>query len=841
MQFSIDAFRHYTHDRETIGETISAFLPMTKRTRRTLRSRTTARRRSSPNSTGTRGSEPKKTIVVIGDVTLDWLQEEIPRWQSGSERRHNYELYPGFRWTSIWGGAALVERLLCNAIKKRGLGSSFEFDGVHKRLTAEMKKNPHDFLQSLAVVKEMVKDEDKHKDKDKEIPVRVDFFKGFMEATKEPTASPKKGKKLELYPTGALSPHCVVVDDAANGCRDDDDFVSNLKRLTAKAQHIFVKLSRPLDQSRIMDAVARRAAKPGRHTVVIVNADDLRAQGLDISRRLSWEHSAIDLITAAHSSSIMSNLGKIGDVLVRFGNDGCIVMERVRRGRRGRRYLVFDPRRAEGTYDQDLSGTMPGATSAFTADLTTALLSNMPLRDAVPQALCTSRRVLKKGFIDPASTASGTGATVAATTKTVNKMFDYPLDVFETDDRDQAEFVTRNLPVKTAGLNEWSILSARIKESPSDLANKIVLDGHEEHLKEVPVASFGNLLLIDRHEIEGYRSIENLLREYIKSRHGKKPRPLSVGVFGPPGSGKSFGIKEIAGCIKEAEIKILPFNLTQFDKPTDLIGAFHTARDEALKGRLPLLIFDEFDCPFEGNHWGWLKYFLAPMQDGEFSDNGRIHPIGNAIFVFAGGIAHSFDDFTKSEKANSPADAKSNSKPPAKSNSKSSTKTSAGAPPLSGSKSAEEPDSDFKKAKGPDFASRLKGYVNVAGINPPIKDGANEFEVENTEPDSVCMVRRAILLRALLFDQEHRTRNMNPITMGKNRLDIDGAVLNALLGTSQYRYGARSLESILIMSRLTDRDHFGVASLPSDEQLRIHVDGSFVKILKGGTRPFKKR
>ena len=39
-----------------------------------------------------------------------------------------------------------------------------------------------------------------------------------------------------------------------------------------------------------------------------------------------------------------------------------------------------------------------------------------------------------------------------------------------------------------------------------------------------------------------------------------------------------------------------------------------------------------------------------------------------------------------------------------------------------------------------------------------------------------------------------------------------------------------------MMSRLTDRDHFGLASLPSDAQLKLHVDESFTSILKAHTK-----
>jgi hypothetical protein len=768
---------------------------MTKRPRRV-----TSGRMSAPAGNSGLTTAAKKTIVVLGDVTLDWLQEEIPRSQAGGERRHNYELYAGFRWTPVWGGAALVERLLDAAINTSpSLGARFKFTGVSALLTNKMiEENAHEFLQSLAVVKEAVKEEVE----DKRKPIRVDSFRGFM------ATSIKPEDRKKLYPTEVSPLACIVIDDAANGCRDDEGFVDNLMKLAADAPLIVIKLSRPLDRNDLTEKLADLDPKPRRRIVVVVNADDLRAQGLDISRRLSWERSAIDLVSAAGASPILRRLSKIGDVLVRFGNDGCIVMERGHG-----QYLVFDPRRAEGTYDQDLSGTMPGATSAFTAQITASLLSGALLCSAVPQALCASRCLLKFGF-------SRRKPAMASDTKILD---DYPLNVFGNIGLD--DFVTTNLPDKIENLETWSILQAKLNTSPPDKAKKIALDlaksialeGYEKHLKDVPVASFGNLLLIDHHEIEGYRSIENLLREYINGRrHGGKPRPLSIAVFGPPGSGKSFGIKEIAKNIKDVEIAISTFNLTQFEGPANLVNAFHAARDEALKGRLPLLIFDEFDCSFGDQPWGWLKYFLAPMQDGEFNDDGRIHPLGHAVFAFAGGLADSFDEFNPDRKSSA-----RRPKKPAKRSKKT-------------EKQSVEPEltDKFKQAKGPDFASRLQGYVDVGGINPTLAHRLKDSELTKTKVDQISIVRRAILLRAKLIEQEHRTRNMNPIVNGKNRFDISDAVLDALLTVKRYRHGARSLESILTMSSLTDRDHFGVASLPSDEQLRIHVDASFIKILK---------
>jgi hypothetical protein len=62
-------------------------------------------------------------------------------------------------------------------------------------------------------------------------------------------------------------------------------------------------------------------------------------------------------------------------------------------------------------------------------------------------------------------------------------------------------------------------------------------------------------------------------------------------------------------------------------------------RDVGLSGALPLVFWDEFDTALEGKKLGWLRYFLAPMQDGRFQDGQLVHPIGRSIFVFAGGTS----------------------------------------------------------------------------------------------------------------------------------------------------------------------------------------------------------
>src|SRR5207253_9120055 len=58
----------------------------------------------------------------------------------------------------------------------------------------------------------------------------------------------------------------------------------------------------------------------------------------------------------------------------------------------------------------------------------------------------------------------------------------------------------------------------------------------------------------------------------------------------------------------------------------------------------------------------------------------------------------------------------------------------------------------------------------------------------------------------------------------RDELNIDPGVLRALLNTSRYKHGVRSMESVIAMSRLAGKHRFERSSLPAIEQLDLHVD-----------------
>jgi hypothetical protein len=313
-------------------------------------------------------------------------------------------------------------------------------------------------------------------------------------------------------------------------------------------------------------------------------------------------------------------------------------------------------------------------------------------------------------------------------------------------------------------------------------------------LESVPYGRFGKLPTIDRSEIEGLRQVRKQMLEY--QRVEAQRRPLSLAVFGAPGSGKSFGLKQIAAAVFGPDNPTLEFNLSQFKGPEDLIGAFHQIRDHALAGKTPVTFWDEFDS---GNY-RWLQYFLAPMQDGTFQEGQHTHAIGKSVFVFAGGTSRDFAHF---------------------------------GPPIPTERDDEKRRKDidaFRMAKGPDFKSRLAGFLDILGPNPRqcmnedlARAGLDPWQDDPADLD--FPVRRAILLRTLLGMIKDRENAP---------LDIDRGLLTALLGVGHYRNGARSVENLVHQVWGGGDGVLRRAHLPPDNQLALYVDdtGRFHELMR---------
>ncbi|KAB8255330.1 hypothetical protein BDV32DRAFT_154361 [Aspergillus pseudonomiae] len=161
-------------------------------------------------------------------------------------------------------------------------------------------------------------------------------------------------------------------------------------------------------------------------------------------------------------------------------------------------------------------------------------------------------------------------------------------------------------------------------------SDDIVTNGPRNVLPYVPNASFGALRTADRTEIDGFRRIANEIRGYVEKI---QTGPLNLAVFGQPGSGKSFGIKQLIRTILKSHEQTgaeFVFNLSQLENKEPLHSVFDTIRDQSFTKNIPVVFFDEFDSIFNGLALGWLNEFPAPF--GTYP-----HKLGRGIHVYIGG------------------------------------------------------------------------------------------------------------------------------------------------------------------------------------------------------------
>lgn len=319
----------------------------------------------------------------------------------------------------------------------------------------------------------------------------------------------------------------------------------------------------------------------------------------------------------------------------------------------------------------------------------------------------------------------------------------------------------------------------------------------------VPIMQFGALALIERQEIEAFRAIQNLMQHYAEQGTEK---PLSVAIFGPPGSGKSFAVRELAASINGRlgpnikRLEMIECNIAQLRDPSDLSIAIDRIASANAEHCLPLVFFDEFDAPMgEGKPLGWLKTFLAPMQDGKFYKDGSTISFGRAIFVFAGGLNRSLADFDPTS-----------------------------ALPHNQRRSDDKPEllkrqAAFVDQKGPDFVSRLRGHINLLSLNADEAGSARDSQL------AVPLLRRAMTLRGLLLKKKFVTRQFDC-----DIANIDRDVLYALLKVPRYKHGTRSMEAVVDMCMEVEGT-IAKASLPSRAQLNMHVDAEdFIELMLEG-------
>jgi len=436
------------------------------------------------------------------------------------------------------------------------------------------------------------------------------------------------------------------------------------------------------------------------NTFLMMDVKILRSAGAMISQRISWERTAAELMNELHNNEKFNYLLNARHIFIVFDVDAGVLI--TTQGEKTKAVLMLTHGHGEGAVRDLRQGQMIGTFSIMASILAQTIAATIVRIDGLES--------YDDIFVKTTQVMSGQEKKVGIAEKAVQLrlileigeqavLSGFALDDSQSDMILALHFSERKwpafaIPIENGRVpDNWIITNSVVNKDLYDVAFEYVQKGSEV-IAGLPQMSMGALTTIDRWEIESYQNIRNLILGYA---NGDAIRPLSIAVFGSPGSGKSFGVTEIAKNILPGKIEKLEFNVSQFISPADLSAAFQKVRDVILEGKLPLVFFDEFDSDKDGIALGWIKSFLMPMQDGRFRDGMGEHPLGKCILVFAGGTAATFEEFAN------PADA-----------------------------------TEFKNIKGPDFLSRLRGTISILGPNP------------KGSQDKNYILRRALLLCSLI-------------------------------------------------------------------------------------------
>lgn len=703
-------------------------------------------------------------IVVTGDPTVDWLLV-VPRPVDGPALGVSYqwENRSSVHVTAEPGGAALLRDVLAAVDPPGGVGGIVPPPGVLQD------------AQSTAVTRTFAVWQ----------PFPPGGSGGAGGADGSSNAVWRLGRFLGQYPVAAASvwdatppetaPACLVIDDANLGFRDTVAawaWLGDAGHAAVWPGQIVAKTVSPLASGPLWDMLFASHAD---RLSVYCAANDLRKEYAAIGQPLSWERTGQDVARAVLAHP---RLALAARVVVSLGLGGAVIVERpagAKGDAAGAATLIYDPLAQEGDWEAGYPGSASGLGTCVVAAL--ALAATAPtLRpasrgipdwtDGVKAGLTAGRAVHTGGHERggdqdsvPAGTTSPLRFPYQRVAAQIEGLIDHPRSAGPGDPPRGSLGTFRSIAVGRG--DDWGIFGGE-EGGFRAAAERIALVGDRGAVGDAPVERMGHWTSMERTEIESMRSVRNIVRTYLDS--ARPVRPLNLAVFGPPGSGKSFAIKQMARGFGGGEhtLGTLEFNLSQFGAMSDLPAALERVRDFAVEQTLPLVFWDEFDTALGGRELGWLARFLAPMQDGNFIDNGVVRPIGPAIFVFAGGTHATMESF-KGRAVELPG------------------------------------------AKATDFLSRLRGFVDVLGPNPATPD------------DRTFLLRRALLLRSLV-------RSRAPRLFDGDRLNIDPGVLRAFLDVPAYLHGARSLESIIDMSALTGSLRYERSALPARHQLGLHVD-----------------
>lgn len=119
----------------------------------------------------------------------------------------------------------------------------------------------------------------------------------------------------------------VIISGSGDAFHDIEPALDFLQQI--RPRYIIHHMTRPLAAGPLWDIIRNGprtsdGVPDPDHLAVIIDAEDLRAEGISLSRSLSWEQTTEDFVRNLGSNGRLDTLVTCPNLIVRFGNEGII-------------------------------------------------------------------------------------------------------------------------------------------------------------------------------------------------------------------------------------------------------------------------------------------------------------------------------------------------------------------------------------------------------------------------------------------------------------------------------------------------------------------------------------
>ncbi len=286
-------------------------------------------------------------IVVSGDICINALQwVTYPKSTNGL----NWQTHLNIHNTLRPGESLLLSKLVTLATET-SVSSPYirDIEVIWQR----------EFLSSTAELDIFPKFDDKNNNSN---VYRIKRLMGFTEAM---SGMPR----LLPIMNDDQNADMIILDDENNGFNFSKDFWPLALKSTETSPIVLYKMNNPIDTSELWKHLQKFHNEK---TIVIINGDDLRSKGVNISKSLSWERTAQDFVWQISNNPNLAFLASCRHLIIPFGLEGAIYY---RNESTSETRLYFLPYGFEGSFIKDTQGKMIGLTSCFVAGLAGAIVT----------------------------------------------------------------------------------------------------------------------------------------------------------------------------------------------------------------------------------------------------------------------------------------------------------------------------------------------------------------------------------------------------------------------------------------------------------------------------------